>query len=424
MQETIAPRVSKARKPRLTGVLAMFGVLALLVGMAIVFGLLPRLSKQRTFLAEAKSDEERLPAVNVAAVQRAPASSRLELPATLQAMNEAPLYARVEGYIRKRYVDIGEKVKSGQLMAELDTPELDQQIRQAQASLSQTQAAIKQLEAAIRQANANRQLARVTLDRTSKLTSEGVLSKQDLDDKQASFEARDADVAAAEANLAAGKNAVSVSEANLQRLREMKTFSRITSPFDGVITYRNPDVGTLISAGNNGANRELFRVAQNDVLRIFVSVPQTYVAEVEGTAGTKADLVVEQIPGRKFVADVRRSNAALDPTSRTMLTVLYVPNPKSELLPGMFGTVTFKVGEKVRPMIVPGDAIVSRSDGPHVAVLDASNTVHFRKITPGRDFGSTMEVQDGVTAGELVVANPTDEIREGVKVEVRNVKKR
>jgi RND family efflux transporter MFP subunit len=399
----------------------MFAILALLVAAAIVYGLLPRLERQRGYLAEAKIDNERLPAVNVARVRRAPAKAELELPGTLQALNEAPIFARVEGYIKRRYVDIGEKVKAGQPMLDLDTPELEQQIRQAEAALSQSEAAIKQLEAAIRQARANLQLARVTLERTNKLTAEGVLSKQELDDKQATFEAREADVAAAEANLAAGRNAVGVNEANLQRLHELKTFSRITAPFDGVITYRNPDVGTLISPGNSGNNREMFRVAQIDPLRIFVSVPQAYVAEVEGTAGTKAELTVEQIPGRKFIADVRRSNAALDPNSRTMLTVLYIDNPKAELLPGMFGNVKFKVGDAVRPLIVPGDAIVSRPDGPHVATV-AGDTVRFRKIQPGRDFGSSMEVYDGLAEGDLVVANPTDEIREGAKVQVRNAK--
>jgi RND family efflux transporter MFP subunit len=314
-------------------------------------------------------------------------------------------------------------VKSGQLMAELDTPELDQQIRQSEASIAQTKAALLQLEAAIRQAQANLKLASVTAGRVRQLTAEGVLSKQELDDKEAAFEARQADVAASEANLAAGKNAVTANEANTQRLKELKAFSRITAPFDGVITYRNPDVGTLITSGNNGANREMFRVAQIDPMRIFVSVPQTYVAEAESATGSKAELIIDQLPGRKFIADVRRSNAALDANSRTMLTILYVANPKAELLPGMFARVKFSVGDTVRRLIVPGDAVVSRPDGPHVAVVDSSNTVQFRKIVPGRDSGSTMEVNDGVSEGELVIANPTDDVRDGAKVQVRQVRK-
>lgn len=400
----------------------MFAILVLLLGAAVFFGLLPRLSKQREFLAEAKTDEERIPAVIGVAVTRGPAKGILELPATLQAMNEAPLYSRVEGYIRKRYVDIGEKVKNGQLMVELDTPELDQQIRQAEATVSQSKAAIKQFEAAIQQAKANLGLAKVTAERVRKLSAEGVLSKQDDDEKQATLDARTADVAAADANLAAAKNAVQVNEANLQRLRELKTFSEIRAPFAGMISYRNPDVGSLISAGNAGSGREMFRVADIEVMRIFVSVPQTFVAEARGTAGTKAFLTVDQIPGRKFEADVRRSNSALDPASRTMLTVLYVPNPKAELLPGMFGQVTFNVGESVRPLIVPGDAVVGRSDGPHVAVVDKNGIVQLRKIVPGRDTGPKLEVYDGVKEGEMVIANPTDEIHDGAKVQVQKVR--
>jgi RND family efflux transporter MFP subunit len=426
MQDLAARRQSPSasgRKPRVWGVLTMFAVLGVIVGCAVVFGLLPRLQQQKNFLAEAATDGERIPAVNVTPVKRAPAKGELELPGTLQALNEAPIYARVDGYIKRRYVDIGERVKSGQLMAELDTPELDQQIRQSEASIAQTKAALLQLEAAIRQAQANLKLASVTAGRVRQLTAEGVLSKQELDDKEAAFEARQADVAASEANLAAGKNAVTANEANTQRLKELKAFSRITAPFDGVITYRNPDVGTLITSGNNGANREMFRVAQIDPMRIFVSVPQTYVAEAESATGSKAELIIDQLPGRKFIADVRRSNAALDANSRTMLTILYVANPKAELLPGMFARVKFSVGDTVRRLIVPGDAVVSRPDGPHVAVVDSSNTVQFRKIVPGRDSGSTMEVNDGVSEGELVIANPTDDVRDGAKVQVRQVRK-
>lgn len=413
------PMPTRSAKPPVTGLVAMFLILGLLLGGVVVFGLVPRLQKQRDFLRAAGQDSERLPVVRVATVARAPAQSELQLPGTLQALNEASIYARVDGYIKRRLVEIGEPVKNGQLMMELDTPELDQQLQQAEASVSQAKAAVKQLEAAIRQAKANARLAQVTADRTRKLTAEGVLSRQELDDKEAVLEARNADAAAAEANLAAGLNAVAVSEANLRRLKEMKGFATIEAPFDGVITYRNPDVGTLISAGNNGPNREVFRVAQNDPMRVFVNVPQTYVKEVQGASGTKASFTVQQLPDRKFVADVRRTNAALDPASRTMLAVLYVENKKSELLPGMFGYVTFTVRDSVRPLIVPGDAMLTRPDGPYVAVVDARNTVHFRKVSAGRDLGTAVEVHEGLAEGEQVISSPTDEVQEGSRVQPR-----
>lgn len=400
-------------------VLGMFAILALFLGAAVIFGLLPRLTRQRQFLAEAKADGDRPPVVNVVTVRRSAPKSELELPGTLVAMNEASIYARTDGYMKARYIDIGMRVKQGQLLAELDTPELDQQIRQAESTISQGRATLKQLDAAIRQTKANENIARITAERTRKLTAEGVFSRQDLDNQEAVLEARSADVAAAEANLAAGKESVAAAEANLARLKETKTFARITAPFDGYISYRSPDVGSLITAGNANQKSEMFRVAQIDPMRIFVSVPQSFVPQIQATAGTRAELTVDQLPGRKFNADVRRSNAALDAASRTMLTVLYIDNQKGELLPGMFANITFHVGDKVRPLVVPGDAIVGRSDGRYVAVADAQNIVHFHKIQPGRDFGTSLEVYDGVTEGEQVIANPTDDIHEGVKVEVR-----
>jgi multidrug efflux pump subunit AcrA (membrane-fusion protein) len=422
-QSTLGRTPDPVRKPAIARVAGLFGILALLIGAAVVFGLLPRLSRQRQFLAEAKTDEERLPGVNVVAVERAPAKTDLELPGTLVALNEAPIFARVDGYIKSRHADLGQRVGKNQLMMQLDTPELDQQILQAQASISQSQASIKQLEAAIRQARANEHLAEITAGRVRKLTAEGVLSKQDLDDKDAALEARQADVAAAEANLAAGRSALASVEANLQRLRETKSFARLVAPFDGFVTYRNPDVGSLITAGNGNARSEMFRVAQIDPMRIFVNVPQGFVPQVQAAARTRAELTVEQLPGRKFTADVRSVNASLDAASRTMLTVLYAANPKGELLPGMFAQVKFHVGDKVRRLMVPGDTVIARSEGKYVAVTDTAGNVKFRRIEPGRDLGTTLEVLGGVNEGDLVIVNPTDEVRDGARVQLRNLKK-
>lgn len=420
---TLAGEQNTVRKPGgVTRVLGLFAVLALLVGAAVVFGLLPRLSRQKQFLAEASTDIERLPVVTVVPVTRGSSKSDLELPGTLLAMNEAPIYARVDGYIKSRFIDIGVQVKQGALMAELDTPELDQQIRQGEAAITQAEATVKQHEAAIRQAKANSQLAGITAGRVSRLADEGVLSKQELDNAKATLEAREADVAAAEANLNAAKSGVTASQANLQRLRETKVFARITAPFDGYVTYRSPDVGSLITAGNGNPKSEMFRVADIDPMRIFVSVPQGFIPQVQPTAGSHAELTVEQFPGRVFTADVRRSNAALDPASRTMLTVLYIANPKAELLPGMFGQVRFHVGNDTKRFVLPGEALVTRSGARYVAIATPDGTVHFRKIEVGRDLGSTFEVYSGVSEGDLVIANPTDEIRENAKVTIRNKK--
>ena len=416
----LATKPPGLRQAKTRSVVILFVALIAAVAAAIAFGLLPRLSRQKTLLAESQADTERAPVVGVLKVRRSAAKATLELPGDLQALTETPIYARADGYLKKRYVDIGDRIHQGQLLAELETPELDQQIRQAEAALSQSRAAIKQFEAQVAQAKANLKLAKSTLDRYQPLAQQGVFSRQDWDEKQAAFEAKQADVAAADANLAAANNAVGANEANVQRLEEMKAFGRILAPFNGVVTARNVDIGTLISSGNGGANREMFRVAQIDPLRIFVNVPQTYVSATQAVGATGAQVAVQQLPGRKFPARIDRINYALDQNSRTMLAILLVSNPKAELLPGMYAQVTLSLPESVRPLVVPGDAIVARSSGPHVAVVDANGIVQFRKIQPGRDLGPEMEVYDGVKEGESVIVNPTDAVRDGVRVQVRS----
>jgi RND family efflux transporter MFP subunit len=415
----VATKTEVARKPAVRGVLILFTVLLLSIGAALVFAVLPRLARQKTLLADSRADNVHVPVVLVAKVQRAASTDVLELPGNLLAFNEAPIYARIDGYIRRRLVDISYKVKKGDLMMELDTPELDQQIHQAEAALSQSQAVVQQFAASLEHAKANVNLAKVTLDRWKRLTEQGVFAKQEEDEKQANYDLMVADVASAEANLAAAKNAVTVSEANLSRLRETKAFSRITAPFDGVVSGRYADAGALVTAGNTSGNHEVFRLAQLDPIRVYVDVPQTYVDPIRATAKHPATLTVEQLPGRTFPGTVMDTNSALDPASRTMLAVVWVPNPKGELLPGMFGRVKFRLTEAFRPLVVPGDTVMSRSDGPRVAVVNQQMRVELRRIDPGRDYGSRMEVMSGVKDGELLIVNPTDEVREGVQVQVQ-----
>ncbi len=419
MMETVVTTPHVARRPAVRGILVLFAILLLIIGAIVLLAVLPRLARQKTLIAESRTDSVHTPVVMVAKVERSAGTNVLELPGNLLALNEAPIYARVDGYVKRRLVDISYKVKQGELMMELDTPELDQQIAQAQATLSQSQAGVRQVEASLNQSKASLQLARVTLDRWKRLASEGVFARQAEDEKQADFETRQAELAAAEANLAAAKNAVTVSEANLKRLQELKSFSRIIAPFTGVVSGRYADVGALITAGNSGGNHEMFRLSQIDPIRVYVSVPQIYVGAIQGTRKGAAELSVQQLPGRLFEGKVMDTNSALDPTSRTMLAVVYVPNPKGELLPGMFGTMKFHLAQVVQPLVVPGDTILSRADGPHVAILGADGRVRLRRIDPGRDFGSRMEVASGVTEGETLIVNPTDEIRDGVQVQIR-----
>ena len=318
----------------------------------------------------------------------------------------------------KRYVDIGWKVTKGQLLAELETPEVDQQLTQARATVSQGQAAIKQQEAQLLQARANMNFAKLSADRWKRLTDEGVMSKQDTDEKLATYAVRQAEVTAAQANISAAQENVLASEANLHRLEDMKSFSKLHAPFDGIITYRNPDVGTLISAGAN-SQKEVFRVADISKIRIFVNVPQAYVTGVK--PGVPAVLHVEDL-NKDFNLKVGGIANALDMTSRTMLAVLRVPNEDRLLMPGMFSRVRFSLPAPPTILAVPSDAVISRNDGQVVAVIGADMRAHFKKIVVVRDTGSKVEVTSGVNVGDKLVLNPTDEIHEGTTVSVETAK--
>ncbi|HYL73793.1 MAG TPA: efflux RND transporter periplasmic adaptor subunit [Bryobacteraceae bacterium] len=384
---------------------------------AVAFGLIPRMSRQKALLAASDVERERVPVVDTVVVRSAAATSDLVLPGNVEPMLEAPIYARADGYLRKLYVDIGDRVKVGQALADIETPELDQQLQQARASVDQAKAALKQSEAAVAQARANLALAKVTLERWRQLVSAGVMAKQDGDEKQAAFDARQADLEAALANVAAAQSNIRVNESNVKRLAELTGFGQVTAPFDGIITVRNTTTGTLISAGTNSPNRELLREAQIDVLRIFISVPQTNVAAIQ--VKMAADVTVQELPNRVFHGFVARTANALDATSRTLRTEVHVQNPDHTLLPGMYGQVKFSSARRNAPPLIPGDTLLIRSNGMLVALLGPDRKVHFQKIEVGRDYGHEIEVLSGLAEGQVVIVNPTDEIKEGVVVQPR-----
>ena len=395
---------------------ALLATVVILVA-AVAMGLIPRLSRQKALLAATDMERDRLPVVDTVTVRSAAANSDLALPGNIEPMLEAPIYARADGYLRKLLVDIGDRVRNGQLLGEIETPELDQQVQQAKATVEQSKAALKQADAAVTQARANLALAKVTLERWKKLVDAGVMAKQDGDEKQATFDAREADLDAALANVAAAKSTVAVNDSNLNRLTALKAFDQVTAPFDGIITVRNTTTGTLISSGTNSPNRELLREAQIDLLRIFISVPQTNVASIH--TGMPAEVTVQELPNRVFHGSVARTANALDSASRTLRTEVHVKNPDHALLPGMYGQVKFEIARKTAPPLIPGDALLIRSTGTMVALLEAGNKVHFQKIDVGRDYGKDVEVLSGLTEGQVLIVNPADEIREGVAVQPR-----
>jgi RND family efflux transporter MFP subunit len=419
--ETGAQRAKRPKRASRGSLLGLFVLLALVVGVAMVFGFRPRLAREKALSAASEAAEEKLPVVNVAPVRRPPSSSVLELPGDLQAYLESPIFARADGYMTKRLVDYGDRVHVGQLLAEIETPELDQQLAQARASVAQSHAALQQYQAALVRANANLRLAQVTLARWKRLAEKGVVSKQEGDEKQADFDVRQAEVAAAQANITAGIKADEASEAGLRRLEELKSFSKVTAPFDGFITSRNMDIGTLVNAGNGGPNREIFRIAQIQRMRIFVNVPQAYAPLIR--TGQQAELRLQELPGQIFPATVARTTGSVDANSRTMLVILETPNPRGVLLPGVYAQVKFSFPGSKTALLVPGDALLLGREGPRVAVAGPDHIVHMRSIHIVHDYGADLEVDAGVADGDLVVVNPNDHVRENARVDPRGPSK-
>ncbi len=398
------------RRPSTVSLVTIALLLAMLIVVGFFVGYLPRQKREAVLAAESKETGRTLPVVNVSQVTRSSGKSLLVLPGNIQAVTEAPILARATGYIRKRSVDIGDRVKAGQVVAEVEAPELDQQILQANAAIEQAKSNVQQAEAAIQQGRANENLARLTAGRMTNLLGRGVISKQDNDNAQAQYAAQQANVEALVKAAAAMRSSVAAAEANLARLNQMKTYQTVRAPFDGIITLRNVDTGALVNEGST----LLFRVAQTGILRTYINLPQADAESVK--VGQHAIISIAERPGRKFDGIVTRTSNALDPATRTLLTEVQVPNGDGGLMPGMFAQVDLTVPRKYPPLLIPGDTLVVRSDGPQVAVVSAGGTVHFTRIQLGRDYGDRLEVLSGLEEGQRLAVNPSDEVREGVTV--------
>jgi RND family efflux transporter MFP subunit len=379
-------------------------------GVAFVAGYLPRRQRESVLAAESKNEAQAAPVVNVVAVARSGVRSDLVLPGSMQALTETPVLARASGYVRKRYVDIGDRVTENQLLAEIDAPELEQQVQQAKAAQAQAESVVEQSTAALQQGLANEQLAKVTAARWDNLAKRGVVSRQENDNYQAQYQAQQANVHALEKAVAAAQSNVTAAQANLSRLNELVGYQKVRAPFTGVITLRNIDVGTLITDGST----LLFRIAQINRLRTYVNVPQSDAGSVH--TGQTAHLSVTERPGRDFIGTVTRTANALDPSTRTLLTEVQVPNPDGALMPGTYAMVNLSVPRADPPLVIPGDTLVIRPEGPEVAVVDADRKVHFQRIQLGRDYGNKIEVLTGLREGQKIIVNPGDAVRESVIV--------
>jgi RND family efflux transporter MFP subunit len=346
--------------------------------------------------------ETAVPAVRVAAVRAGDGKIVVTLPATTAAFEAANIFARTSGYVEKRYVDIGDRVKAGDLLADIIAPELDHQITQAKATLAQN-------EATLQQTQASRELAQVTNSRDSKLVTQGWLTLQQGDNDRLTLQAQQAAVAVAQSNIAA-------QEAQIRVLEQEKAYQRVIAPFDGVITQRNIDNGSLVTSGSTF----MFTLQHPNVIRTQVFVPQD---EAFGVGpGVDAVVRVPEIPDRGFPGKVTRIASALQPGSRTLLTEIDVPNPDGALSPGIYCTVELYIPRKTPAMIIPADAVVFDQNGLHVAVVE-NGIARLQKITIARDFGTEVEVHDGVKAGDQVILNPMIDLADGSKVTVRSVQK-
>jgi multidrug efflux pump subunit AcrA (membrane-fusion protein) len=401
-------------------------------------------ARNRQTQKEADARRNADPVVEVTRVQRAPTGGGLVIPGTTNALVEAYVYARANGYLKQRFVDIGDRVRKGQLLAIIDAPDLDEQVDHAREQ-------VRQAESQLNQQRAQLALTKVTVDRYRVLVAKGVFSRQEGDQREADYASQQANVASAERNVQAF-------QANLRRVIALQGYERVTAPFSGVITERNVDVGALISAsgsaggasagpapqgqssssggstqsgqtnnaGSSGSVNQaatssaspgqggpLFGIAQVERLRILVSVPEGYAASVH--TGVQAKLNFQEFPQKTFTGEVTRTSGSLDQNTRTLLAEVQVDNRDGSLMPGMYAVATFPPTVGVSPLLVPGDAVVIRGDKPTVAIV-VDNKIRVLPIVLGRDYGPSVEVLNGLHEGDMLVTNVTDDVRDGVKV--------
>jgi len=380
VSETSQPRVSVSPYRRY-----LWAAIALVLLLA-VWGILSRLLARNALVHEAR--EAAIPTVITTQPHAGPAADTLLLPGSVQAYYEAPIYARTSGYLKAWYTDIGATVKKGELLAEIETPEVDQQLRQAEADLGT--------------ARANYELARSTNERWQGLLATESVSQQDADQRAGDAAAKAAAQQSASANLA--------------RLRELEGFKRVVAPFNGIVTQRNTDLGALINAGETPGSA-LFRVADTHRLRIYVQVPQVYAAQVR--TGMSTSLEFTDHPGQHFEATVASTAHALDAVSRTLQVELQIDNSSGELLPGSYVQVTFSLAPSGGTLRVPVNTVIFRGKTPQVATIDQAHRVQLREITEGRDFGTEIEVLAGVSASDTLIVNPWDSIADGQQVRIQ-----
>jgi multidrug efflux system membrane fusion protein len=366
--------------------LFMVGVIVLILIVAGGITLFLRMGHENALAKETERDS--VPTVAVVRPQSERPDEDLVLPGSLLAYEESPIYARTSGYLVKWYKDIGSRVKKGDLLAKIDTPEIDQELNQTRAARQQT---VAQME-----------LAKISAERWENLRKSDSVSAQEADQQTSGYKQSQANLAAADANV--------------RRLEQLEGFKDVYAPFSGVLTKRTVDPGALINAGAGAAGRELFDIARVDPLRVYTSVPQAYAPFIK--VGDKTSITLQEFPGQRFLARVARTAESIDPNTRTLLTEVDVPNKDGRLLPGSFGEVHFAVGSNVNKVTVPVNAMLFRAQGAQVAVVGPDNKVQLRQINIGRDYGTSLEILGGLSTSDRVVINPPDSLEDGEQVNV------
>lgn len=385
-QEPVETRTSSAA-PEKSHRLRLLAIVVILLVVGGAFSVARRFSERKALADE--TEVLSVPTVAVVKPAAEPSSDELVLPAQLQAFVESPIYARTNGYLLRWYKDIGSHVKKGELLASIDTPEVDQELSQAKAARQQIQA---QLE-----------LAKTSAERWNNLRKSDSVSQQEADQETSAY-------TQAQANLAAA-------DANVHRLNDMESFKNIYAPFSGVITQRNTDVGALISAGSSSGQKGLFNLAQLDPLRVYVSIPQIYSPSVR--PGMTAYIELDEYPGQKFTGKVVRSADAIDPATRTLLTEVDVDNGNGHLLPGAYAQVHFAIPVPMTRISVPVNVLLFRAEGPRIAVVGPDKKIKLKPVVIGRDFGTKVEILNGLNADDQIVVNPADSLEDGEQVHVK-----
>jgi len=371
--QSSAPTRPPVRSVAVWGPIAAVTLLVFLVTIGVWRRIHER-GQEKAFTKQATQIE-----VNVVSAQRDRKPKELILPGTFQAFKQTTIYPRSNGYVKSWKADIGDEVKEGQLLAEIETPEVDQQLAQAKAGY---------------------EIAKVTADRWRDLVSKKVVSKQEYDQNEKAYEG---------------------ARANYDQLQKLQGFKEIVAPFSGTISARNIDVGTLVTAGTGNAGTPLFSIVQSDPLRVYVYAPQANAPSIH--EGLTAKILIQEFPGQNFDGTVTRTAGALDPQSRTMQVQVQVPNHEGKLYAGMYGQVKFFLADENAPIVVPANVFLFRTEGPQVATVTKDNRIHWQKIHVGRDFGMQLEVLDGLGENTKVAMNPTDDLAEGIQVQVKPAEK-